>query len=340
MPQNPDQVLKGLKDGDFAPVYFLYGEESFFIDQVVSFIEKNAIPEAEKGFNQIIMYGKDVNIGQAISTARGFPMMGQRQLVMIKEAQELSDWKKEEAVDLLMKYVQSPQPSTILVFAHKHKKLDNRSKLSKALDKSAIMMESAKIYENKVPAWLSKHATDLGYQITDKAAFLLTEYLGNNLERIHNELVKIGLSAKDKIIDDQLVKNNVGVNKDYNTFELGKAIATRDFVKAIKIVDYLGADLKNNPPMLVIGYLYSYLSKLLLLHGTGQPINDNLAATELRIHPFVAKEYVMAARNYPPAKLIQNMHHLRNADMQLKGVNAANMEAAQIYQELMFKIIH
>lgn len=338
MAKNPDEILKDLKSGNYATIYFLAGEESFYIDQVSEYIEKNAIPEHERGFNQIVMYGKDAQIGQIVSAARAFPMMGQRQLILIKEAQEL-DFKKEEEVGLLMKYIQSPQPSTILVFAHKHKKFDKRSKLAKAFDAGGIFMESNKIYDNKVPGWIQNHVKELGYTITEKATFLLSEFLGNNLERINNEINKIILNIKEKHIDEKLVEENVGVNKEYNSFELSKAISFRDFNKSIKIADYLAGD-KNYPPPVLIGYLYTYLTKLLMVHTLGSNINDQSVASVLGIHPFLAKEYVAAARNYSSGKVIMNIHHLKHADLQSKKINVSNIETAEIYRELIFKLIH
>jgi DNA polymerase III subunit delta len=341
MAQSTDQILKSLQEGKYAPLYLLQGEEPFFIDLVVNYIEKNAIPEHERGFNQIILYGKDAKLGQVIGSARSFPMMGMRQLILIKEAQDMEDLKRDEAaVEILIKYAENPQPSTILVFAHKYKKLDARSKLFKAFDKSAVVLDAAKLQDYKVVSWIESHAKTIGLTISDKAAYLMSELLGNNLERIHNELSKISVLAKGASIDESLVKEHVGVSKEYNSFELSKAIAVRNYPKTVKIFEFMAGDQKNHPFVLTIGYLYSYMSKLLQLHSLGSNISEGQVMSVLKIPPFAAKEYVIACRNYPAVKVIQIIHHLRHAEAQYKGVVANNLDEYQIFRELAYKIVH
>jgi DNA polymerase-3 subunit delta len=335
-----NQILKSLKAGQYAPIYFLQGEESYYIDIISNIIEFNALDESAKGFNQIILYGKDVRMSDILNNAKRFPMMSDRQVVIVKEAQSTLDFGKETGDKLLMAYLENPLPSTILVFCYKHKKLDSRKKLFKLLDKHAVVLTSNKLYDNQVPDWVRDYFAQKQFKITDKGVFMLAEFIGNNLERLSNEIDKMLINFKEKVeIDDHIIQKYIGISKEYNAFELQKAVVLREIVKANKIINYFEMNPKNNPVIPIISILYAFFSKLLILHAT-QDKSDNHLASVLRVNRFFIRDYLAAARNYPVNKVVSVIHDLRHADLQSKGINAANLPGGQIMKELIFKIMH
>jgi DNA polymerase-3 subunit delta len=334
------QIIKNINAGQYAPVYFLQGEEPHYIDLISELIEKNALDEEAKGFNQIILYGKDVKVNDVLGNARRFPMMSERQVVIVKEAQNIEDISMEEGAKYLMQYLENPLPSTILVLCYKHKKLDKRKALWKSLEKHAITLTSSKLYDNQVPDWIRAYIREKQFKITDKAVFMLSEYIGNNLERLANEIDKMLINFREKVeINDALIQKYVGISKEYNAFELQKAVALRELVKANKIVKYFEANPKSNPVIPIISILYLFFSKLLVLHATRDKSERNLASV-LKTNPYFVKDYIVAARNYPVGKVAAIIHDLRHADLQSKGVNAANLPNGQILKELIFKMMH
>jgi DNA polymerase III subunit delta len=334
-----NQILKNLRSGQYATCYFLHGEEPYYIDLISDVIEKNALDEAAKGFNQIILYGKDVKISDVLNNAKRYPMMSDRQVVIVKEAQNILDFGKETGDKQLMQYLENPLPSTILVFCHKHKKLDKRKAVSKAIEKHAVTLASNKLYDNQVPDWVQDYVAQKDFKITDKGVFMLSEYIGNNLERLANEIDKMLINFKEKVlIDDHLIQKYVGISKEYNAFELQKAVVLREFTKANKIINYFEANPKNNPVIPIISILYAFFSKLLILHATSDQSDQNVAAA-LKVNRFFVKDYMIAARNYPVQKVVKVIGDLRHADLQSKGVNA-NLPDGQILKELVFKIMH
>ncbi len=335
-----NQILNNLRAGQYAPVYFLQGEEPFYIDLISDIIEDKALDEAAKGFNQIVLYGKDVSISDVLNNARRFPMMSDRQVVIVKEAQNLSDLGKEAGDNMLKAYLEKPLPSTILVFCYKHKKLDRRKAIAKVLEKHAVFFTSNKLYDNQVPDWIRDYFKQKDFPITNKGVFMLAEYIGNNLERLSNEIDKMLINFKEKVeINDHIIQKYVGISKEYNAFELQKAVAFRELVKANKIINYFESNPKNNPVIPIISILYNFFSKLLVLHVTNDKSDMNLASV-LKVNRFFVKDYTTAARNYPPQKVVNIIHDLRYADLQSKGVNAANIPDGQILKELVFKILH
>jgi len=335
-----ESVFNDLKKGKYSPVYFLHGDEPYYIDLITNFIEKNALDEASKGFNQVVLYGKDVDMAQVLTHARRFPMMAERQVVIVKEAQEIKNLNREDGQVMLMAYLEQPLESTVLLFSHKHKPFDQRKKLAKVLDQKAIAVNSKKLYDNKLPDWAKRYVIQCGHLIDQKAAIMLVDHIGNNLQRLANEVDKILINFKEKVtIDPSLVEKYVGISKDYNSFELQHALATKDALKANRIVNYFGQNPKSNPLLLTIGLLYSFFSKLLLIHHSQDQSESGLASS-LRISPFFVREYIVASRNYPMSKVIQNIGHLRTADLHSKGVDAINLADGQILKELIFKLMH
>ncbi|NVJ86074.1 MAG: DNA polymerase III subunit delta [Algoriphagus sp.] len=340
MPKNPNDVIKDLKAGKFSPVYFLEGEEPYYIDLITKIIEETAIPEHERSFNQLAIYGKDANMGIVLNNARKFPMMAERQLVVIKEAQSLPDWGNDGVSELLVKYLESPLPSTILVFAYKYKKIDGKTLLGKALNKHAVYVRSEKVADYKMREWVEAYIKETGHQIDAKAATLLADSIGNNLEVMTNEISKMLINFKEptQITTDHISKY-VGINKDYNNFELLKAIGYRNAYKANQIIQYFSQNPKNHPIIPLFSLIYFYFRQLILIHEHKAQTADQVASV-LKMNPFIAREYLAVSRNYNLGKIIEVFKHIREADLRYKGVGSGSMTDAEILRDLVYKILH
>ena len=339
MVKNPEDVLKEIKKREFAPVYFLHGEESFYIDRITTLIEESVLTPAEQGFNQTMLYGRDVNMGTVITQARRYPMMSERQVVIIKEFQQMPDLIKEESSKLLENYVANAQPSTILLLAHKHKTLNKNSKLYKAIEKNATVVETKKLYDNQLPAWIQNYLKDQKYSIEPKAVQLLAEAVGADLARLSGELDKLCLNvSKETPINEQMIEQFVGISKDYNVFELQNAIAQRDRVKAYKILAYWEANPKKQPLIPTIAMLFGYFVKLLVATQEKDKSDQNLAKV-LKINPYIVKDYKLALQNFNSPQLLDTIRLLRIADLQVKGIEAGGGEDSEILREFIFKIL-
>ena len=266
-------------------------------------------------------------------------MMGERQVVIIKEAQEMRGWTKDVNQSLLLQYLENPLASTILVFAYKYKTLDKRTKLGKALDKQTVLLTSKKIYDNQVPSWISSYSKARGIEISQKAVMLLAENIGNNLQRLANEIDKLILNKPDNgQIDEKAVHRFVGISKDYNIFELQKALGTGNRLKAQQIVRYFGSNPSNHPMVLTIFNLFSYFSKLLLVHGSASKDKQSIAR-EIGVHPFFAEEYIKASRLYSLHAVLRNLHHIEEADLASKGISGLVPSEKDLLQELIHKLM-
>lgn len=327
-------IVSDIKKGNLKPIYFLMGEEPYYIDKISEYIEKNVLDEADKGFNQQIMYGRDVSIEDIIGAAKRFPMMAERQVLIVKEAQDLS-----RTIEKLASYAENPQPSTVLVFNYKYKKLDKRKKIYKVIAKAGLIYESKKLYDNQVGDWIRRVLSGKKYQIEPKASQMLLEFLGTDLSKISNELDKLMLILpKETIITDLHVEENIGISKDFNNFELQKAIGEKDIVKANRIINYFVENPKNNPTVMTISLLNSFFTKLLLFHGLQNKSKDAVSKS-LGVGFYFIDDYFSAARNYPMRKVAQVITFLRDADVKSKGVGA-NLSQGDILKELVFKITH
>jgi len=340
MAASPESVIKDLQNRKYAPVYFLQGEEPYYIDLISDNIEKNCLSESEKGFNQTVLYGKDANMNTILLNAKRFPMMSERQVVIVKEAQEISDLGKEAGDKQLEAYIQNPLPSTVLVFAHKYKSLDGRKGLAKTVDKFAILVNSKKMYDNQLPDWVVGYLTSKNHKVSPKAAVMIADYIGNNLSRIANEMDKLLINLKPgEEVNEDLVEKHVGISKEYNVFELQKALIMKDVLKANRIVNYFDANPKNNPLIPIVTVLFNFFSKLLLLHGTENKSEDNVVKI-LGINKFFLKDYTTAARAYSVHKAVNIIHSIRKADMASKGIDSVSSTEGQILKELVFAILH
>ncbi len=329
------QIIEDVKTLNTKPIYFLMGEEAYYIDKISDFIEQNLLSEEEKGFNQIVLYGRDVTVEDIISQAKRYPMMSERQVVIVKEAQELS-----RTIDKLLPYAENPQPTTVLVICYKYKSIDKRKKLSKLIAEKGVLFESNKLYENQVGEWIDANLKERGYGIDPKAIQMLVEFLGTDLSKIDNELEKLSLILeRGSRISPQHVEENIGISKDYNNFELRKAIGEKQFVRANQIIRYFSENPKTNPLVMTISLLNSFFTQLLLYHGLKDKGRINVSKA-LKINPYFVPEYQKAASNYPMRKVAQVISHLREADMKSKGVGASNLAHGDILKQLLFKIMH
>lgn len=329
------QIVGDIRQGKILPIYFLMGEEPYFIDKIAEFILENILTEEERGFNQSIYYGKDISIDELAGVAKRYPMMSEKQVVVVREAQHLS-----RTIDQLSEYAANPQPSTVLVISYKYKKIDKRKKLYKAIKSGGgVIFESKKLYENQISEWIRNLLHSKGYRINPKATLLLVEYLGTDLSRISNEIEKLHhLVPRDTEIGPDHIEQHIGISKDYNNFELKKAIGEKDYLKATRIISYFARNPKDNPFVLTITLLHSFFSQLLQYHGLTDHSPKHVAGV-LRINPYFVSEYQTAARNYSMKQVSYIISALREMDLKGKGVGATNLSQADLLKELLVKIM-
>ncbi len=326
-------IMSDLKAARYKPVYFLMGEEPFFIDLITDYLAEHVLTAEERSFNQLVLYGRDTDMKMIVSSARRYPMMASHQVIIVREAQQLKNMEGLES------YLTAIMPSTVLVFAYKYKKIDKRTKLAKLLAEKSVLLESDKLREDKVPAWIMSYLKEKDYRADQKTASLLVDFLGNDLGKIGNELDKLMLVVPSgaKEITADLIEKNIGISKDYNTFELTRSLATSDLVKAGRIVRYFATNPKNNPFILTIASLFYYFTKVLLYHGLSDKSKENVAR-ELGINPYFTGEYVQAANQFSFAKTRMIISWLREYDLKAKGGSMAS--EGDLLRELVFKITH
>jgi DNA polymerase-3 subunit delta len=332
-------MMGELKAGKYAPVYFLQGEEPYFIDLVSDYIEEHALSPAEKGFNQVVVYGKDAPMATILTHARRFPMMAERQVVIVKEAQDIPDLNKETGGKLLLDYLKNPAPTTVLVFCHKHKSLDKRKELGKKIEQLTKALNSKKLYDNQLPDFVASYVRERKISMDDRAIAALCEFVGNDLHRLVNEVEKLTIAAQGNAITAEHVMHGVGVSKEYNIFELQKAIVRKDTVMANRIVNYFEANTRKNPVIPVIAFLFSFFSKLLVASQSPDKSEKGLVSS-LKINPYAAKDYTTALRQFSTEKIIDVVSSLKEADLKLKGVNSGSETEGQILRELIYRIVY
>jgi DNA polymerase-3 subunit delta len=332
---NYREIISTLKQKQYKPIYFLMGDEPYFIDLITQYITDNILTEAEKSFNQLILYGKDTDTPSIINTAKRFPMMASHQVVIVKEAQHLRD------IDNLQYYAEKPLQSTILVINYKYKKLDKRKKLYKLINDQGIVFASDKLYEDKVAPWITAYLQQKNLKINPKAAALLVEFLGNDLGRLVNELEKLILTLPKNVdaIDSEHIEKNIGISKDYNNFELQKALIDKDVLKANRIVNYFTKNSKDNPFVVTITVLFSFFSKLLLLHNAKDKSRTGLASM-LKVHPYFIPDYQKASKIYSPSRVISIISWLREYDVKSKGLGNVSTPHGELLKEMIYKILH
>lgn len=329
-----EQILTDLKNKIYKPVYFLMGNEPYFIDEISDFISKNVLKAEEKDFNQTILYGKETDIRSIIMLARRFPMMANYQVIIVKEAQDIKNME-----DLIF-YIEKPLNSTILVINYKYKSLDKRTRLCKMIDEKCVLFESPKLYEDKIPGWIGNYVKSMNYSIDVKGAALLTEFLGSDLEKIVNELRKLFLVIPQQTkITSLHIEKYIGISKEYNNFELQNALAVKNALKCYRIVNHFASNQKDNPFVLTIVILYMFFSKLLLYHTLKDKSRPN-AASELKVSPYFMKEYEQAYKIYSVNKVVNIIGTLREYDLKSKGVNNTSVPPGELLKELVTKILN
>lgn len=331
---NFEAILSDLKAKKYQPVYFLMGEESYYIDSISDHISSQVLNDTEKEFNQTILYGKDTDVQTVISTAKQFPFMGERMVVIVKEAQQL------KKIEQLENYLNKPQESTILVLCHKYKSLDKRKSIYKTLSKKAVLFESKKLYDNQVPSWIVNYLSSKQYKIGHKASHLIAEYLGNDLNKVSNELDKLMIiTPANSEITAESVETNIGISKDYNNFELTNALAKKDILKSNRIANFFAQNPKDNPLVVSVGVIFNFFQKVLLYHTLTDKSSNN-AARVLKVNPYFIKDYQMAARNYSKRKSMDIIGLCRTYDMKSKGVDNHSINDGELLKEFLFKILH
>lgn len=333
------KILSDLKAGKYAPVYTLQGEETYYIDLISNYIEAHALSESEKSFNQVVVYGKDSPVHAILTHARRFPMMAERQVVIVREAQDIPDLQKEAGSKLMLDYILRPVPSTVLVLCHMHKTLDKRRELGKKIDQLTVSATFKKPYENQLPDFVLELVKDRGAKMDEAGVRVLCEYIGNDLNRLSNEIDKILIdTSKGETISAEKVMAKVGVSKEYNIFELQKALIQKDFLLSAKIVNYFESNTKRNPMIPMVAFLYSFFSKLLVAASASDKSERGLI-TALKISPFAVKDYTNALQRYPIFKIIENISLIKEADLKLKGVNSGSESDGQILKQLVFQLM-
>ena len=332
-----DEIIKIVKDIDdkkLKPIYFLMGEEPYYIDKLSDYIETNVLTEEEKGFNQTVLYGRDIEIEDIISTCRRYPMMSEYQVVIVKEAQDLS-----RTISNLESYVLNPTPTTILVICYKYKTVDKRTTLSKALPKKGLLFESKKLYDTALPQWLKRVLSGKKLDIEPKASAMLLEFLGNDLSKIANEVDKLAIILPPgSIITPEIIEKNIGFSKDFNIFEFQKAIGQKNVIKSYSIAYYFHENPKDHNVIAVTGILFSFFSKVLQFHGLKDKSPKNVASA-LKINPYFVGDYETAAKNFQMKKVSQIVASLRDIDIKSKGVGAS-LNDKELYKNLLFTIFN
>ena len=332
------KIISDLKKGNTKPVYFFSGEVSFFIDRITDFIENEFLPEDAKSFDQMVFYGLDAKMEDIIMQAGRFPMMGEKLVILVKEAQHL--FKKQSDYAVLEEYLKNPSGQTLLVFSYKHKKPDGRKKVFKLIKEKGVWFEAKRMYESDVLQWIQQTCKEMGYPIDVKSSQMLLEYLGTDLSKIFNELKKLEiLLPEGSAITPEIIEQNIGISKDYNSFELKSAIAQGNYTKAQKIINYFISNPKEYPLPAILPVLYKFFRDLFVYHTLVDKTKFS-AAKALGVNPYFITEYETGARLYPMKKLTRIMGYLELADLRSKGVKNGSMSYKDIINELIYKIMH
>ena len=331
---NYKEIISSIANKDLQPVYFLMGDEPYYIDKLADLFSKNILSAEEQEFNQVVLYGKDIETAQIIAEAKQFPFGSEKRVVIIREAQHLKD------IDLLDSYLDNVQPSTLLVICYKGKSVDKRKKFGKTLAKKCVVFESKKLYDNKIPAWINTYVTENGFKIDNSATAVLAEYIGADLSKITNELDKLMLVVKkEEQITTKLIEYHIGISKDYNVFELQNALGKKQVVKANRIINHFAANTKNHNIVPVMSALFSYFQKIMVYHFL-EDKSPKFAASVLKVNPFFVSQYKTAAQNYSKRQLFYIFEHLKDYDLKSKGVNNKSTSHEGLLKELIFKILH
>ncbi len=331
-----DDVLKELRAKQYRPIYYLMGEESYYIDVIANYMAEHILSDSEKEFNLTIVYGADTDIVSIINAAKRYPMMAEHQVIIVKEAQNIRN------MDELFYYLQKPQSSTILVICHKHGVIDRRKKLATEIEKKGILFESKKVKESQLPAFISAYMKRKGINIEPKASVMLADFVGTDLSRLSGELDKLALilPKNQTCITPELIEHNIGISKDYNNFELRSALVEKDVLKANKIIKYFEENPKTNPIQMTLSLLFGFFSNLMLAYYAPEKTEQGIAAFLGLKSSWQSREYMNAMRRYSGIKTMEIIGEIRYADALSKGVGNSSLSNAEILKELIFKILH
>jgi DNA polymerase-3 subunit delta len=334
------KILTDLKARRFEPVYLLQGEETYYIDLISNYIEQHVLSDSEKGFNQVILYGRDSPVSTILNNARRFPMMSERQVVIVKEAQDIPDMGKETGQKLLLDYFARPLASTILVLCHKYKALDKRKELGKKADQLILSATFKKPFNEKhLPDFVEEYVRSKGFSIDDRGTQALCEAVGGDLNRLANEIDKMLISLKPgESLSGDFVMSQVGMSREYNIFELQKAIIDQDLFKTNQIAEYFGSNTRKNPPIMSVAFLFGFFSRLLVATSLSGKSKEAMASV-LKISPYATSDYLIALRKYPLERIIQNISLIKQTDLRLKGVDSGSEDPGQILKEFLVKLI-
>lgn len=330
-----EKIMTDLRQKTYKPIYFLMGDEPFYIDKVSDYIQNNVLEEFEKDFNLTVLYGNDTSIKTIINTSKRYPMGANYQVVIVKEAQQISNW------DDFIFYLKNPLNSTILCVCYKYGKPDGRKKWVQEMNNLAVVFESKKLYDNQIGDWIQNYLSQKKMRISEKAVVMLTEFLGTNLLKIANELDKLILVSKTtgKEISPELIEKNIGISKDFNVFELQDALMWKNVVKANQIIRYFGENKKTNPIQMVLSQLFNFFSNLMIYHYLPDK-SSTAVASALQINPFFVKDFVQASKTFNAWKTMNIISFIRETDARSKGINDNGTESVDLLKELVFKILH
>ena len=329
-----EKIIADWQKKAFKPVYWLEGEEEYFIDKVINYAEHHILTESEASFNLSIFYGRDASWSEVINTCRRYPMFAERQVVLLKEAQQMRDVEKLET------YVENPLLSTVFVVSYKHKRVDGRTKFAKVLKEKGVLVSTKKMYDNQLPEWTKDLIESKGFSISSKGLSLLVDHIGNDLTRIENEIEKISVNlGKRKTITEEDIEEYVGVSKEFNVFELQSALAKKDLSKAIRIIQYFEANPKAAPIQLILPSLYGFFSKVFMVFGAGTTDEKGVAAA-IGVNPFFSRDYLQAAKVYNYEEVEKALLLLHNYNLKSVGVNDSGTEDASLLKEMVIKMMH
>lgn len=331
-----DEIARDLKNRIYKPVYYLMGEESYYIDNISEYISQTVLTEEEKEFNQTVMYGSDIDVATIINTAKRYPMMAEHQVVIVKEAQNIKN------IEQLAYYVQKPLLSTILVICHKHGVLDRRKKLAAIIEKEGVLFESKKIKETQLPGFITSYLKRKSVDIEPKSTEMMAEFVGTDLSRMAGELEKLVLTLPvgQKRITPELIERNIGISKDYNNYELRSALIAKDVLKANKIIKYFEENPKTNPIQMTLSVLFNFFSNLMLVYYAPDKTEQGVALQLGLKSPWQAREYLAAVRKFSGVKVMEIIGEIRYCDARSKGVENSSLKDGELLRELIYKILH
>jgi DNA polymerase III subunit delta len=335
-----ENIIEKIKKRIFAPVYFLAGEEPYFIDRISKLLEQTVVEPECKDFDQDIVYGRDVTPEQVFSLCRAYPLMGAHRLVIVREAQNIKDLVKDQK-EIFKNYLKNPTPTTILVFDYKYKKIDGRTSFAQAIAKKAVFLDSAPIRDYKIPEFIESLIRNTSYKMSPVTREILAQNIGNNLSKIENEIEKLFVNLRPGVeITPEIIEEYIGISKDYNIFELQNALLKRDVMKANRIINYFAQNPKDNSAIKNMTFLFGIFRKIFHYHFIKNKSDKRLLAAELKVNPFFLQDYQIAAGIYSPKKLAQIFALLREYDQKTKGVETATIDESELMKELIFKILH